>query len=408
MFQQYKGLPRDNYILFFGKTMTSMGSLIWPMMTLILSNKMHMSASQIANLIFVFTLVQITLNLMGGTLADRFSRKYIIIICDLITVICYLICFFIPLSLYSIICMFIAASAQGMEHPSYDALVADSTSYQDRERAYSLNYMGMNVGLVLAPSIGGMLFEHHLNIAFLINAIAILSSTFVIFFFFNGKQVNIKNENIYEEKSDKSLHNILMEHKIWFLFLLCEGIYSLLYSQFNYLIPLAIESYHPNNGAKIFGFLTSINAIVVIIFTPFFTNWFVRIMDISKFFIGTLLLILSYVIYLIANESIPFYFIGIVILTFGEIITTLYKQPYVSKRIAQSHRGRITSLVYLFTSLFQGTSQMIVGFIIDASSYTVAWIVILIIGLSLLIMIIRLMQIDKSTYPLLYREKTKK
>ena len=70
-----------------------------------------------------------------------------------------------------------------MENPSYDALVADLSSSNDRERAYSLIYLGLNLGLILAPTIGGMLFENYLNLAFVIDGLTTLSSTILIFLF---------------------------------------------------------------------------------------------------------------------------------------------------------------------------------------------------------------------------------
>lgn len=46
---QYKNLGREIYILFFGRIVTSMGALIWPLMTLILKNKMGYDATFIAH-----------------------------------------------------------------------------------------------------------------------------------------------------------------------------------------------------------------------------------------------------------------------------------------------------------------------------------------------------------------------
>ncbi len=40
LLSQYKGLRRENYVLCFGGLVTSMGSMIQPMMTLILSQKL--------------------------------------------------------------------------------------------------------------------------------------------------------------------------------------------------------------------------------------------------------------------------------------------------------------------------------------------------------------------------------
>ena len=155
LFSQYRGLRKEIYILFYGRVVTSMGALVWPLMTLILSNKMGMSATEIANLMLIMGLVQLPCTLVGGKLGDRFNKKWVIVICDLITVACYMICGFIPLSGCTIALFYIAGIFASFEHPSYDALVADLTSSDEREKAYSLNYLGMNLGLVLSPTIGG-------------------------------------------------------------------------------------------------------------------------------------------------------------------------------------------------------------------------------------------------------------
>ena len=39
-FSMYSHLPKEIYVLAFGKVMTSMGALIWPMLTLIMSEKL--------------------------------------------------------------------------------------------------------------------------------------------------------------------------------------------------------------------------------------------------------------------------------------------------------------------------------------------------------------------------------
>ena len=43
--EQYLGLKKEIYILTFGKVVTCLGAMVWPMMTLILSNKLKMDAS---------------------------------------------------------------------------------------------------------------------------------------------------------------------------------------------------------------------------------------------------------------------------------------------------------------------------------------------------------------------------
>ena len=51
--KQYMGLRKELYIIFWGRVVTNMGALIWPMMTLILKNKLGYSASQVAGIMMI-------------------------------------------------------------------------------------------------------------------------------------------------------------------------------------------------------------------------------------------------------------------------------------------------------------------------------------------------------------------
>lgn len=48
LLSQYRGLRKELYILFIGRIMTNMGSMIWPMFTLILNRKLGLNATVIA------------------------------------------------------------------------------------------------------------------------------------------------------------------------------------------------------------------------------------------------------------------------------------------------------------------------------------------------------------------------
>ncbi len=139
---QYKGLRKENYILFFGRIVTNLGGMVWPVLTLILNHKMGFSATGVALVMLIFSLIMLPVTMIGGRLADKCNKKYVIIVCDLISVIFYITCAFIDLSYFSLALIMIGAACQNMEYPSYNALIADITPTKDRERAYSMQYLG--------------------------------------------------------------------------------------------------------------------------------------------------------------------------------------------------------------------------------------------------------------------------
>ena len=80
LINQYRGLRREIYILVFGRIVTNLGSMIWPVMTMILSQKIGLSAAEISYYFVGSSLIMLPANLLGGRLADRFNKKWIIVI----------------------------------------------------------------------------------------------------------------------------------------------------------------------------------------------------------------------------------------------------------------------------------------------------------------------------------------
>ncbi|MBQ2310994.1 MAG: MFS transporter, partial [Firmicutes bacterium] len=177
---QYKGLRKEIYVLFFGRVVTNLGAMVWPMLTMIMSQKLGMDASTIAVVMVLAGIVMVPANVFGGKLADRFNKKKIIVYFDILSIICYITCGLVPLSYITIGLFFIAGIGQNLEGPSYNALLADLSTTADREKAYSLMYLGGNLGLVLSPTIAGLLFKNYLWLSFIISGVAIGCSTVLI------------------------------------------------------------------------------------------------------------------------------------------------------------------------------------------------------------------------------------
>ena len=303
LYKQYGGLKREIYVLFIGRMVTNMGSMVWPVLTLIMTQKMGMSASQASILNILAGFVMLPAGLIGGKVADRFNKKVCIIVCDIISVIFYIACGIIPLSGISVALMITAATFQMVEHPAYSALIADLTQTKDRERAYSLSYLGANLGLIASPTIAGLLFVNHLWLSFIISGVGIGMSTILIFFLVKDitpVKDDEKEVGKYQQvREDVSIRKILSENRIVLLYLLIWGLYSAAYRQYNFLMPIDLSDIHGEAGAMIFGTVTSLNCIVVVIFTPLFTNIFKKMHQTWKSVLGEVFLFTGLVIFLI-------------------------------------------------------------------------------------------------------------
>ncbi len=402
---QYRGLRKEMYIIFWGRVVTAMGGLIGPMLTLILKSKLGFSASEAANLMIIIGFIQLPCVLIGGKLADRFNKKNIIVICDMVTVIGYLLCAFLPMQRFLVVIFCISGIFAQIEWPSYDALIANLSTQEERSRAYSLNYMGVNLGFILAPTLGGILFENNLNLAFLISSIATFSSTVLIFFFIKdiSPSADDSKAGMYEQGRDASLKEIFSCTPILMIFVISIGVTGALYHVGNgFMMPLSLDALFNGKGALIFGTLCSFNGIIVILGTPLCTALFAQMDDTKKLIAGEAFQMAGYLLFMLSGTRIFMYYISMLVFTIGEILNTIGEKPYITSRIPSSHRGRVSSVITVFSGMVNGICLYLAGLLADMFSIMYIWIGILLLGIVNLMILTYLKRKDRQQFPLLY------
>ena len=405
VFNQYRGLRREIYILSFGRMVTNLGSMIWPVMTMILSQKIGLSAAEISYFFVGSSLIMLPANLIGGKLVDRLNKKWMIVVCDCVSIICFYISAAIPLGMGTIFLFVFGGIFQSVEYPSYDALFADMSTTKDRERAYSLSYLGANLGLVLSPTIAGLLFKNYLWLSFLISGTSIALSTVLIAVLIKdiSPVEDTSEEAVYQEKKEgASVFAILKENPLLLLYLLCGTLYSAAYGQSNFIMPLDMAAVHGDTGSVIFGTVMSLNCITVVIFTPLITKLFARMRDTGKMLMGRLLVFAGYLTFLLLLGFIPGYYLAMLIFTWGEIFDVLSSGPYVSTRVPASHRGRINGFMSVVYTAVTGGLDLVIGQLYDRAGSAWTWALILSVTLASAAVTIILRARDKKVYPKLY------
>ena len=405
LFNQYRGLRKEIYILFFGRIVTNLGSMVWPLVTLIMNQKLGLDASAVAVLMVAAGLALLPVNLLGGRLADRFNKKRIIVVCDSVSIAFYILCGLLPLSLGSLCLIVAAAACQTMEYPAYDALIADLTATRDRERAYSLNYLGANLGLVLSPTIAGFLFKNALWLAFILSGVAIGCSTVLI-------QLKLKDIAPVEDtnpaaryqasRQGEGLWPVLRDNPVVLAYILLMGLYYTAYQQFGYLMPLDMGRVHGEDGALIFGTVNSLNCLVVILFTPLISHAFRRLCETKKTLAGVLLQTAGFALFSAMLGRVPFYYAAMLLFTWGEIFSTIAEGPYLSTRIPASHRGRVNGVISVATSALTSAGQLATGRIYDTLGSPAAWVFTLGLDAAAIALCVVLIAWDRRRYAGLY------
>ena len=415
LISQYGGLKREIYILFAGKLVTAMGSFVWPMLTFFLTTKLHFSDGTATLLIAIASILSLPIALLGGKLADRFSRKRIIQVFDCLTVSFYLMAAILPLNFGTVVILFLAGLFQTIESPAYDALNADFSTSKQREKAYSLSYLGFNLGYVFGASFSGILFQNHLRLAFCINGLAIFVSTALITFFVHPKNAILEdtatarnNYTEYEMPIDEKIPvlRLLREKPVLLAMLLVGCLASMPSNVVGILLPLQLKEVLPETGAKLYGYLNSLNGFVVIVFTPILTMVLKKLTEIPKAALGLLLFVAGIALFSL-NTAVYVLFVGMFVFTLGEVVTVLGVNPYNSRRVPASHRGRIGGLSSVTHAVFNALTQLLISLILTLSNsnYRLIWTIFILCGLVATGLYCLMYPPDRRTFPKLYIKK---
>ena len=412
---QYSGLKREIYILFVGKLVTAMGSFVWPMLTFLLTEKLGFNDGTAAMLIATAGLISLPVALLGGKLADRFRRKNIIILFDCLTVSMCVLAFLLPIGYHTAVLIFFSALFQTAETSAYDALNADYSTTVQRERAFSLSYLGYNLGFVFGASMSGILFQNHTNLALLINGLAIFTSTVLIFFFVKPEnavhetEVQTQSYGEYEKPLPESVSilQVLWQRRAVLFILLIGCFSSVANSSVGMLLPLQLKAELREQGAAVYGYLNSLNGFVVILFTPILTMLLRRLTEIPKTILGLALFLGGMALFMCSGARWVL-FLGMFIYTLGEVVSVLGGNPYCSRRIPASHRGRIGGIQTVAYSVFQSLNQYFISFILLAAEgqYHLVWLIFIGIGLFAEVLYVLVYPLDRRTFPKLYEKGT--
>lgn len=411
---QYGGLKKEIYILFIGKLVTAMGSFVWPMLTFLLTTKLSMSDSTSTMIIATASVVSFPASILGGKLADKFSRKSIIILFDCLSVSLYFLAAILPVSIGTVGILFLAGLLQTIEGPAFDALTADYSTSKQREKAYSLSYLGFNLGYIVGASVAGLLFQKYLRLAFLINGLADFTSTILIIFFVHKKNAITEDTASLEENyseyempvDDKLPVTTILKQRPVLLYMLIVGCFaSMPANLMGLLLPLQLKEGLAEAGATLYGYLNSLNGFVVILFTPILTVLLKKLTEIPKTIVGLLLFIAGIALFSVGNIT-GILFLGMFVFTLGEVVTVLGANPYASRRIPASHRGRVGGISSVVHSIFSSLTQYLISFmlILTSSNYRMLWLIFVGIGLLATVAYTFLYRPDKRTFPKLYEK----
>lgn len=193
-------------------------------------------------------------NLIAGALIDRFDKRKIIIVTQILllaqaAVLCFLTTFG-HITITSLIIMsVIQAVISGSDMPARQAFLVELVKKDDLTKAIALNSLMINAGRILGPALAGIILPL-LGIAFAFgfNAVTYLAVVFgLILISTKSSHLIPKKETIFKQIIAGSSY--VRHHPIIFYFLILFAICNFFGMFYTSLLPvIAVEKYHWKSG----------------------------------------------------------------------------------------------------------------------------------------------------------------
>ncbi len=378
----YRGLPKNMYIMFGATIINRFGDFVMPFLTMYLTIKLGLSVGVAGLIVTITSLIGIPSSFLGGKFADEIGRKKTYLIAQSGAALSLLPCAFIDNPVFIVVMLLISTMFHGAVRPPMNAMIMDMLPPEKRQQGFSLQYLGINIGVALGPIVAGFLFNNFLPLLFIGDALTSFVALFLI-----GKNVKELNSDemkktvyTHQEKEEKgnTISALIRRPHILF-FLLAYIIYSFVYTQHRFALPLTADEVFGESGASKFGVLMSVNAFTVLFLTVGVTAITKRFKPLINIMIAGLFYALGFGMLGLVN-SFPLFILSTIIWTVGEILVVTNFGVYLADNSPSNFRARFNAIGSLSWSVGGALGTSIAGKFIQETGLSYIWLLTFILS----------------------------
>jgi MFS family permease len=375
MIDTYRGLPKNMYIMFGATVINRFGDFVMPFLTMYLTIKIGLSIEVAGIIVTICSLIGIPSSLIGGKLADEIGRKRTYMIAQAGAALALVPCAFLADPAIIVVFLMISTFFHGAVRPPMNAIITDILPPEQRQSGFSLQYLGINIGVALGPIVAGFLFKNLLPLLFIGDAITSFIAMFLIWRNVKEVKADELKKTAYTEKEKEEKGNVLtalIKRPQITIFLLTYIIYSFIYTQHRFSLPLTAEAIFGESGASKFGILMSINAFTVLFCT-------VGVTSLTRKFRPLINITIAGIFYAIGFgmlglvSSYPLFIVSTVIWTIGEILVVTNFGVYMADNSPSNFRARFNAIGSLSWSIGAALGTSIAGKFIAEIGLNYIW-----------------------------------
>jgi len=345
MLTKYRNLPATVWVLFFSRLINNMGNFIAPFMTLLLTTRYGFSIQTAGWVVMTVSAVGLVGSMFGGKIADQFGRRKAFLLFSTLTAASMFVAGFAGKAEWVAFFLILRSFFGGISGPFINTIVTDVTKEDERTEAFSLMYIALNIGYAVGPLLAGLLFASYTKVLFFGDGATTLLSVLLVARFVPETKPTVEEveESAEVLGEDLSLWQLMVQKPsfLWFCFWIM-GLFFV-FSQFNFGLPLQVESIFGLEGAKLYGGLMTINAVMCSVLTVFINSYLSRFSAATNIAMASLFYMVGFGMLGVVT-SIAGFVLSTVLWTIGEIIIATNTNVYIANHAPVTHRGRFNAI----------------------------------------------------------------
>ncbi len=345
-------------------------------------------ATETGPLIILTMIASFIASLYGGLLSDRYGRKCVLLIGEILRFACYIGMAIagshvIDSAVLLFIFFFFSNLLSSAITPANEAILIDDSRPEQRKYLYTLSYWLMNGSIVIGSLLGGFFFERHLSLLLVAATIISFGCIWIIFF---RLEDHYKPLPLKEQKTTSVWkgYQTVMRNQL-FLKYLVAGILTLsLELQLTHYLAIhfaetlqAVPVFHLSlDGTSILGLLRAENTILVLLLGIVLMRWTKSLSERTLLYTGVTLFSLGFAI-LPISDDLSMLVLGTACFTFGELLYVPIHQAMLARIVEDQLRSQ-----YLAVNGLRYRGALLIG-AISVSAYEVVspvWMTMTYIG----------------------------
>ncbi|MFC5665910.1 MFS transporter [Kitasatospora misakiensis] len=352
---RFKELPLPLRVLFVTSFVNRAGMFVFPLLAVYLVRSKDLGTAEAGLLISVGSTGLLVGSLLSGPLCDLRGRRPALVAALALNALGYLGLGTLdgPPWTYALL-LFVALVGMGMFGPAANTLIADLATPEQRPFAYTVSYIGNNLGMGIGPLLGGLAAAYSYHLMFAGNiAVGVLCAVVIRIWVPRDDRTGAVRPKAAGRGGSVRLGGV-HGHVLWLV--LASFFYVAPLIGLEYALPLAVTT-ELNASAGLVGVVYTVNSVVVVGLGLQLEKRIARYRTRSLLLVAGALWALGLAV-LDFGFSLAAVLASTVVWTLGEIIASVVVPTYIADHVDEHRVGRFMAL----NGFVLGLARLVVPF----------------------------------------------